>query len=364
MKLKRISPLVLICALPQAKGAYATTNDIELIHQFHSEIYTEAQPVKAFVDDFDKPLTEGDSAFTYNVFELGVKYKGIGLGAQSRFDYLLAFDPDTALYTHTEKNDLPFEKRNYRYYLWGRQATTNGVFLSYDFELLDKALVITPKFTYFKSTHFQDARVDGTIFGDEVEGKLEAEYYFSKDILFKSFTPTENPEGDGYSFDLAFSWQITPDLSVWAAGKDLMYETKYEGAGFVNGFTTDIPFSEREDGIDTTPSVRLRTSAYDQEIEYTFERDARYYLGVKYRINNHFSTTLKARKYIDDAFVQATVSYHFGESWELFGGYETHSEAVELGIKTRYAGISVKMDNPDIEDAHYVNLNWFLNLAF
>ncbi|MDK1313631.1 hypothetical protein [Pseudoalteromonas ardens] len=364
MKLKKTSPLLILLGVSSVNQAYASSSDIELIHQFHSEIYTEAQPVKAFVEDFDKPLTHGDSAFTYNVFELGMKYKGIGFGAQSRFDYLLAFDPDTARYTHTEKNDLPFERRNYRYYLRGKQATTNGVFLSYDFTLLDERLVITPKFTYFQSTHFQDAIVDGTIFADEIEGKLQTEYYFSKDILFKSFTPTENPEGEGYSFDLALSWQITPDLDIWAAAKDLMYETKYEGVGFVNGFTTDIPFTEREDGIDTTPSVRLRTSAYDQEIEYTFEQNARYYLGVNYRINNQFSTTLKARKFIDDTFVQATVSYHFGESWELFGGYETHSEAFELGIKTRHAGISVKMDNPDIEDAHYVNLNWFLNLAF
>lgn len=364
MTLKKITPLLSLCCMSLSQTAFSASNDIQLIHQFHSEIYTEAQPVKAFVDDFDKPLTEGDSAFTYNVFELGMKYKGIGIGAQSRFDYLLAFDPDTARYTHTEKNDLPFENRNYRYYLWGRQATTNGIFLSYDLELLDKKLIVTPKFTYFKSTHFQDARVDGTIFGDEIEGKLEAEYYFSKDILFKSFTPSENPEGDGYSLDLEIDWQITDDLRVWAAGKDLIYETKYTGAGFVNGFTTDIPFTEREDGIDTTPSVRLRTSAYDQEIEYTFERDARYYVGADYRINDKFSTEVKARKFIDDTFFQANLTYHFGDGWALFGGYETHSEAFELGIKTQHAGLSVKMDNLSVDDAHYVNLNWFINLGF
>ncbi|WP_054013837.1 hypothetical protein [Pseudoalteromonas sp. R3] len=364
MTLKKITPLLSLCCLPLSQEAFSAPDDIQLIHQFHSEIYTEAQPVKAFVEDFDGPLTEGDSAFTYNLFELGMKYKGIGIGAQSRFDYLLAFDPDTARYTHTEKNDLPFEQRNYRYYLWGRQATTNGIFLSYDLSLLDNKLIVTPKFTYFKSTHFQEAEVDGTIFGSEVEGKLQAEYYFSKDVLFKSFTPVDNPQGDGYSFDLSVDWQITKDLRVWAAGKDLMYETKYEGAGFVNGFTTDIPFTEREGGIDTTPSVRLRTSAYDQEIEYTFERDARYYLGVDYRINDRFSTELKARKFIDDTFIQANLSYHFSDSWALFGGYETHSEAVELGIKNDYAGFSVKMDNPDIEKAYYVNLNWFVNLTF
>ncbi|MGB6141893.1 MAG: hypothetical protein WBG55_16350, partial [Pseudoalteromonas rhizosphaerae] len=94
---------------------------------FDSEVYTEAQPVTAFIDDFDAPLTSGDSAFTYNVFEFGVGYGNFKVGYQSRFDYVLSFDPDTAVYFHTEKNDLPFEDRNYVYYLDGKQSTTNGL---------------------------------------------------------------------------------------------------------------------------------------------------------------------------------------------------------------------------------------------
>ena len=117
-------------------------NQFQIFTYFDAEIYTEAQPVQAFVDDFDAPLTSGDSAFTYNIFEVGVGYNNFKIGLQSRFDYVLNFDPDTAKYTHTEKNDLEFEDRFYTYALDGKQATSNGVFVSYDFKFLDKKGVV------------------------------------------------------------------------------------------------------------------------------------------------------------------------------------------------------------------------------
>ena len=86
----------------------SANNQFQVFTHFDAEIYTEAQPVQAFVDDFDAPLTSGDSAFTYNIFEVGVGYGNFKVGLQSRFDYVLNFDPDTAKYTHIEKNNLAF----------------------------------------------------------------------------------------------------------------------------------------------------------------------------------------------------------------------------------------------------------------
>ena len=158
----------------------SANNQFQVFTHFDAEIYTEAQPVQAFVDDFDAPLTSGDSAFTYNIFEVGVGYGNFKVGLQSRFDYVLNFDPDTAKYTHIEKNNLAFEDRYYTYYLDAKQATSNGIFASYDFKFLDKnALTITPKLSIFASTHFQDGIVDGRIYSDEVEGDISVDYNLS-----------------------------------------------------------------------------------------------------------------------------------------------------------------------------------------
>lgn len=362
MKIKKI-PVVLSFLF--AASAHAAKDPITVQHSFSSEIYTEAQPVKAFLDDFDKPLESGDSAFTYNTFELGVKHMGVGVGVQSRFDYVLEFDPDTALYTHLEKNDLPFEARNYRYFLKGKQSTSHGVYISYDLELLNKSIVIAPKMTFFQSAHFQDGVVDGTIYSDEVKGALNTEYYFSKDILFKEFTPNEKPSGQGYSLDLAFSWQVNDDLKVSALVKDLMYEVEYEGSGFVKGFTTDIPFTETSDGtISTSPTVQLNTSAYGREVTHTLEHDPRYYVNVYYQYSDRVGFELATRKFNKDTFNQLSINYGFWDHWRTFVGFETHSQAYQIGLANKYFELAFKTDSFDFDSANYVNLSWVLRKDF
>jgi len=362
MKIKKI-PVVL--PLLFATSAFAAKNPISIHHNFSSEIYTEAQPVKAFLDDFDKPLESGDSAFTYNTFEIGVKHMGVGVGVQSRFDYVLEFDPDTALYTHIEKNDLTFEDRNYRYYLRGKQSTSHGLYISYDLELLNKSIVIVPKMTFFQSAHFQDGVVDGTIYSGEVQGALKTDYYFSKDVLFKEFTPAEKPSGKGYSFDLGFAWQVNDNLRVSALVKDLIYEVEYEGSGFVKGFTTDIPFTENSDGtISTTPTVQLNTSAYGREITHTLEHDPRYYVNLHYQYSDKIGFELATRKFNKDTFNQLSVKYGFWDHWRVFVGAESHSKAVQLGIANKYFELAFKTDSFELDNANYANLSWVLRKDF
>ena len=339
---------------------------LQIFTTFDSEVYTEAQPVKAFIDDFDAPLTSGDSAFTYNVFEFGVGYGNFKVGYQSRFDYVLSFDPDTAVYFHTEKNDLPFEDRNYVYYLDGKQSTTNGLFVSYDFKFLDSdALTITPKLTVFASTHFQDINVEGTVYSDEIQGALTVDSYFSKDILFKRFTPDENPSGLGYSVDLAVNWKINQDLTIGLLAQDLLYETEYKKSGFANGYTTELPFTENDDGdIATEPTIRLATSEYGNEVTHKFDMPVRVKVYADYRINDLFSSELMVKQFDQDTFSQLKARMHFWDHWAVIGGYEIKSEAFLLGIENDYFGFNIQTDNLDIDKAYYANVNWYLKLAF
>ena len=341
-------------------------NQFQIFTYFDAEIYTEAQPVQAFVDDFDAPLTSGDSAFTYNIFEVGVGYNNFKIGLQSRFDYVLNFDPDTAKYTHTEKNDLEFEDRFYTYALDGKQATSNGVFVSYDFKFLDKnSLTITPKLSVFASTHFQDANVDGQIYSDEVEGALTVDYNYSKDILFKKFTPSENPEGLGYSLDIFANWHVNDALKLGFSVKDLLYKTEYEDTGSVVGLSTEIPFSQNDEGdIITQPTVSLKTSAYGNTQSHDFDMKMRLQAFADYRINNRFSTQLTVKRYDRDTFSQLKGRVHFWDHWKVQAGYETKSEAFLVGIENEYFGLNLQTDSLDLDKAYYANVNWYMNIKF
>ena len=77
-------------------NTFATTSPITVFSSLNSELYTESQPIKSFIDEFNQPVTKGDSAFTYNQFEIGVNYSNFSFGLQSRYDYVMEFDPDTA----------------------------------------------------------------------------------------------------------------------------------------------------------------------------------------------------------------------------------------------------------------------------
>jgi hypothetical protein len=344
----------------------SANNQFQVFTHFDAEIYTEAQPVQAFVDDFDAPLTSGDSAFTYNIFEVGVGYGNFKVGLQSRFDYVLNFDPDTAKYTHIEKNDLAFEDRYYTYYLDAKQATSNGIFASYDFKFLDKnALTITPKLSIFASTHFQDGIVDGRIYSDEVEGDISVDYNYSKDILFKKFTPPENPEGLGYSLDIFANWQVNDELHVGFSVKDLLYKTDYEDSGYVNGQTTEIPFSQNDNGdIITQPTVSLKTSSFGNTQSHDFDMKMRMQAFADYRINDRFSTQLTLKRYDQDTFSQLKGRVHFWDHWKVQAGYETKSKAYLVGIESEYFGLNLQTDSLDLDKAYYANINWYMNIKF
>ncbi|MBQ4832518.1 hypothetical protein J8L70_04615 [Pseudoalteromonas sp. MMG010] len=344
----------------------SANNQFEVFTNFDSEIYTEAQPIKAFIDDFDAPLTSGDSAFTYNLFEIGAGYGGFKIGLQSRFDYVLNFDPDTALYTHTEKNDLPFEERFYTYYLDAKQVTSNGVFVSYDFKLLeDNALTITPKLSVFASTHYQDGTVDGHIYSDEVEGDIDVDYYFSKDILFKKYTPSNNPESIGYSFDIFANWQVNNDLQIGVSVKDLFYKAKYDNSGYVTGQAVEVPYGVNSDGnVISQPTVSLSTSDNNNTQSHDFEMKMRVQAFADYRINDWFSTALTVKQYDQDTFSQLKGRIHFWDHWKVQAGYESKSEAMLFGIENDYFGLNLQTDNFDLDKAYYANINWYINIKF
>lgn len=348
-----------------SQAAFADENTIRIFTTLESEIYTEAQPIKPFVDDFDAPLETGDSAFTYNQFELGVGYNQWQFGWQSRYDWTMKFDPDTARYMHIDKNNLDYEARNYRYYLDAQNITSHGVFLAYQFDLPEYKLSVQPKVSYFQSSHFQDGLVDGEIFGDSDQGDLSVDYYFSKDRLFKSFSPPPEPNGSGYSIDLDIEYQALDELRVGLKIKDLVHKIDFDQSGYVQGETSDIPFTTDANGnVVTQPTLRLQTSENNNFKAHSFSLPTRYRLWGDYRINNDFSTQLDIYRFASDTFVSGKVSWHFWDTSKLYAGYQTGADAFIVGVRSQYMGLEFKTDNTNLDKAYYASLNWYLQVSF
>jgi hypothetical protein len=342
-----------------------TPQKFSIFTRFSSEIYSEPQPVKSFVNHFDAKLTNGDSAFTYNQFEIGVGFKNFTLGVQSRYDYSMEFAPDTAEYTYLDKNNLPFEQRNYRYYLRAKNITSNGVFVSYQFNLPEQKITITPKVAIFASTHYQDGLVDGDIFADQGQGALTVDYYYSNDLLFKSFNLDSNPSGLGVSLAIDSTWQVNEQLQLSFSIKDLYHSTTFKNSAFAKGTSTDKPFQQQTDGeINSSPTIALQTALNGNEKSHTLTLPSRLYASARYQITRQFAAQLSVKKYQQDLFTQLRGIWQFNDHFSTFAGYQTKSNSWLLGLSSRYFSLSLETDSTNIDNAYYANINAQLNYQF
>jgi hypothetical protein len=360
----KIKHLFYICSFIHF-NTFASTSPFTLFSTLSSEVYAESQPIKSFIDNFDQPLTNGDSAFTYNQFEVGVSYSAFSFGLQSRYDYVMEFDPDTALYTHTEKNNLEFEERFYIYDLKAKNATSHGMFFSYKIDFESQKMTLTPKLSIFSSKHFQDGDINGEVFSDQPQGNFDIDYYFSKDRLFKSFSPQDKPKGLGVSLDIAFDWQISEQLKLGLTVKDLYYKASYSNAGYALGRIQDVPFQEDNTGnVFSEPAIILKTSGNGHTKDHTLTMPARYYAYLDYRISPLFSTELAFRTIKNDKFTSIIGRWHFTSNWAVTAGYEDKSEAWQIGIGSQSIGINFKTDSLDFDKAYYLNFNTYISISF
>jgi hypothetical protein len=346
-------------------NTFASTSSLTLFSIFNAEVYAESQPINSFINEFNQPLTKGDSAFTYNQFEVGVTYSAFSFGLQSRYDYVMEFDPDTALYTHIEKNDLAFENRFYTYNLKAKNATSHGVFFSYKIDFNTPKITLTPKLSIFSSKHFQDGNINGQVLADKPQGNFNIDYAFSKDRLFKSFSPQDRPKGLGVSLDIALDWQISEQLILGLAIKDLYYKSSYADAGYALGSIQDIPFQEDNEGnVYSEPAITLKTSGNNQTKDHSLTMPARYYGTLDYRISSLFSTQLAFRSIKNDQFTSLLGRWHFTDNWALMTGYENKSEAWKIGIGSQSIGINFQTDSLDFEEAYYLHFSTYLSILF
>jgi len=346
-------------------NTFATTTPLTLFSTLNSEVYAESQPIKSFIDKFDQPLTNGDSAFTYNQFELGATYSNFSFGLQSRYDYVMEFDPDTAVYTHTEKNDLAFERRFYTYKLKAKNATSHGMFFSYKLNFDNPKITFTPKISIFSSKHFQDGVINGEVFADEPQGNFNIDYFFSKDRLLKSFSPNERPQGTGMSLDFALDWQLSGQINLGLTVKDLYYKNKYSNSGYTQGIIQDIPFQQDSSGnVFSEPTINLETSGNNNTKSHTLKMPARYYAFIDYLVSPKISTKLAIRTIKKDIFTAIEGRWSFSPNVALVGGYENKSKAWLIGIESKSIGINFQTDSLDLDKAYHFNFNTYVSISF
>lgn len=321
--------------------------------QLDAEIYTESQPVNAFVDDFDKPLTEGDSAFTFNRLRIGGQWQNWQVGVQTRYDWWMEFDPDTALYTHLDKTNQPFESRRYRYFLDAKHMISNGLFVGYQWQI-DKQWQLSATANLLTGAHFQDGTVDGYLNTSNDEAALAVDYYYSKDRLFKSFAVDERPTGWGASLDLLLRYQLDNNWSTEIALTDLAHFVKFTDSPYAVGVSREQPFAIDNGQISNQPRVEIQTHLGGPAVDHNLHLPVRARWSTTWRSDSWYGAALHVRRIAGDSFVQPQLLLQYSDDVQMQVGYQTHSKSWHLstylyGITLAWAG-----DASNLDDAHYM----------
>ena len=320
------------------------------------DVLSEPQPVKAFIDDWDKDYESGDSAYTHDRYIIEADTPWGQVGIQTRYDYRLKFDPDTALYTYLEKNDLPFEDRDYRYQLDGQHATLFGVYFARAFSFEEKKITLTPSLHLYTGKHYQDAQVDGFIANDGDSGTLEVDYYFTKDRLFKTFDVDERPTGRGYGLDLKLDWQVMENWQLSLDIRDLIFRVRFTDSPFATGASTQSPLQVNDGLLNAFPTISLQTHLNGNERDHSLKLKPRFYLTNRYRINDTFSASLRVNRTIDDTFIIPSAIWHISDTWQTEIGFNTETSAPLVGVRHTNFWLELSADKTNIDDIRFLTM--------
>jgi hypothetical protein len=272
-------PLVLLLAWPLANSATAETQNWRLHSDIDLFAFSEAVSINQFAKDFDDNLVSGETAFTQDKFEIGVRKGPWLLAYVDRFDYLTEFTEDTAFFHHSEQNSNPVPTdREYHLLLDVERARSQGVKIGYSWDLRDDLRIDLAGTYYFLATDLQSGKAEAI--GDldpineqliedinavlnqltadnrdlspilpliaDVNVDVLIDYAFDepkfgeKEYRKPVFVGEPNPllegvdfsapEGTGYSFDVRIQWQPMDQLGIDLALLDLGHTITWKDA--------------------------------------------------------------------------------------------------------------------------------------
>jgi len=355
---------VFACAALQAAAmlswANASRADIGIYSSLDSMSYSEPLPIHQIADDWQGKLEDGNLAFTYNRFEVGVSWNNWRIGYVARYDYRLEFSEDTALFYYEEENNVRRSRnRVYDVYLDVVHQRSQGMAIHYDWQVQDN-LRITPSLAYLHANDIIDGTLKGQaeFYGDNTfSGNLGIDYYYLEDFLFERPVDTGKYRGHGYSFDLDIQWQPLDHWQIQLKTYDLLARIHWDGLPRTRAradtepVQTDDPFERYRDA-----SVQGR----ETDANFHQKLPTRALLRSAYQYKSlHLAAEIYQEP--DQTFVFPSIGYEIG-GWTFTLLGEPFIEAAGARITHRWLSFSFVADRLDFKEAKYVNLNLALNV--
>ncbi|MGM8885199.1 hypothetical protein ACS8FD_04595 [Psychrobacter sp. 1U2] len=320
-----------------------------------------AQPIAAFIDDWDAPLESGEHAYAQGRLALDIQpvNSAISYGLAWRYDYLMEFSEETAeVYWQYENKQNPTASKSYPLFLEAKHNERVGANIGFT-QSIAPGWQLTTQANIWQGLHALDGKVIGNLSNrvladselnnirdtiDKADAYLD--YYYDEPALGEEnlgWNPAE-PSGYGYSIDLNLTGNLSEKTQLNIRGYDVlgrmrwkeMPRTRYALDYDVNG----RPLYSLEGQLETKDVTQ--TLPWRVEGSLMHQLDNNWQLGAHGQVNE-----------VQDLY-QLSAGYLLNNHrypFMLTALVEPQTRALGLSLDSRYGGVKVLTDDLDSEKA-------------
>lgn len=355
--------------------AYCSTSVAQSKYVFNraeSFSWSGANPVTAYFNLLVGPAPDdGNHAFTRNSFEMGMGYGNFEIAFIHRNDQSIDFSDGARVFAYRNKNrvtiplDTPYDVD-----VWGNQYQASGLKLSHTWAL-SKTVDFTAAFSYLVGTEI----VSGYLGKDEqgeggtvaytlrevggqtrrvLDGNLHTDLYYTDDPFF--MREVDEPTSQGFAFDVAFKWQIKPNLTMRGKIDDLSGELRWKDVPHTVADATGDMFEVDEDGfLEAQPSFE----GVEDWGDYTQKLTRRERLFLDYERGRH-RWGYNFDHYKVKSFHRLSYAYVRDNFWGGRFTIEATTAAVELELLMPMGSLSFAIDEANFDEAKTIGIRWNL----
>ncbi len=330
--------------------------DLSIMATAHSP----AQPIAAFIKDWDAPLESGEHAYAQGRAALTVQATDspISYGLAWRYDYLMSFNQQTAdLYWQYQNKQIPNQNQTYALQLEAQHNERFGANVGFT-QALSPNWQLTTHANIWQGLHVLEGKANGSLTsqafnGEEVVKNIDRlnktltylDYYYDEPALGEedlNWYP-DKPKGYGYSLDINLIGKLSDRTHLSVRGYDILGRMHWKdtpNTSYVLDYDTNRGTTDKTKG-------QLSTNDVKQSLPWRVEGSLMHQLNNKWQLGAHGQANEIQGLY------QLSAGYFIDNNYPftLTALVEPQTKAIGLELDSQYGGIKLLTDDLDSEKA-------------
>ncbi len=300
------------------------------------------------------PVKAGTFAFSTNYYQVGARLHDWSIAVFQRYDFYAQFSNETAQVIHAARNKIKIDDNQmFQIQLKGTHLRANGLKGGYQIRPAPSVSIdLNLSYLYADGLYEGDLTGELTSSDDGVQGDLNLDYGYSRDIFFKR--DRDESLGHGYSVDIGARWEWSDNVVFTVEVSDLLNRVYWSGQPHTAGEATSDTVSYDSNGlIDARPVAEW----LEDEKSIIQELPKQYKLNAHYQFLHKWRLLGQVYRYDTHSFHRVGLSYIASPSHRVLAMLDMDTRSLSLGYWGRYGGLYITADSLDLHKTHSLGLN-------